>query len=184
MNGSRPNLMDPPSREGSRVPAPGGFDTLRARRARSTQGACLCTGNGGYTLCQMRRSVGPTQADVKQIDLVPPFSIRSNGMQTQVAIAGSGFGGLGTAIRLKQDGIEDFLILEKAGDVGGTWRDNSYPGCACDVESHLYSLSFAPNAEWTHRYSHQPEIWEYLQRCAREYALTPHLRFGTEVKSA
>jgi cation diffusion facilitator CzcD-associated flavoprotein CzcO len=111
----------------------------------------------------------------------PPYAAP---LRTQVAIAGSGFGGLGTAIRLKQDGVEDFLILERAGAVGGTWRDNSYPGCACDVESHLYSLSFAPNPEWTHRYSRQPEIWEYLRRCVRDHALGPHLRLETEVRSA
>ena len=68
---------------------------------------------------------------------------------TQIAIIGSGFGGLGAAIRLRQRGFEDFLIFERASDVGGTWRDNSYPGCACDVQSHLYSFSFAPNPDWS-----------------------------------
>jgi cation diffusion facilitator CzcD-associated flavoprotein CzcO len=105
-------------------------------------------------------------------------------VRTGIAIIGSGFGGLGAGIRLKREGRDDFLILEKAGDVGGTWRDNSYPGCACDVESHLYSFSFAPNPDWTDRYSRQPEIWAYLQRCAREKGLLPHLRFGHEVRSA
>jgi cation diffusion facilitator CzcD-associated flavoprotein CzcO len=105
-------------------------------------------------------------------------------VRTEVAIIGSGFGGLGAAIRLQQDGVHDFLILERADDVGGTWRDNTYPGCACDVESHLYSFSFAPNPDWTHRYSRQQEIWEYLQRCLRDYSLAPHLRFGTEMRSA
>lgn len=97
---------------------------------------------------------------------------------------GSGFGGLGAAIRLKQDGVSDFLILERAHDVGGTWRDNTYPGCACDVESHLYSLSFAPHPEWRHRYSRQPEIWDYLRGCVGRFGLGPHLRFGCEVRSA
>jgi cation diffusion facilitator CzcD-associated flavoprotein CzcO len=105
-------------------------------------------------------------------------------VHTGIAIIGSGFGGLGTGIRLKREGIEDFLILERAGDVGGTWRDNSYPGCACDVESHLYSLSFAPNPDWTDRYSRQPEIWAYLQRCARDHGLLPHVRFDHDVRSA
>ena len=72
--------------------------------------------------------------------------------QTRIAIVGSGFGGLGAAIRLKREGIDDFVILERADDVGGTWRDNTYPGCACDVESHLYSLSFAPEPGWTYRF--------------------------------
>lgn len=105
-------------------------------------------------------------------------------MHTQVAIVGSGFGGLGAAIRLKQSGINDFVVLERADDVGGTWRDNTYPGCACDVESHLYSFSFALNADWTWRFSRQPEIWAYLQRCAREFGVLSHIRFNTEVRAA
>jgi cation diffusion facilitator CzcD-associated flavoprotein CzcO len=102
----------------------------------------------------------------------------------RVAIVGSGFSGLGAAIRLKQEGIDDLVVLERADDVGGTWRDNSYPGCACDVPSHLYSFSFALNPDWTRSFSPQPEIWEYLRRCAREYGVMPHLRFGHEVLSA
>ena len=101
-----------------------------------------------------------------------------------VAIVGSGFGGLGAAIRLKRDGIDDFVILERAGDVGGTWRDNTYPGCACDVESHLYSLSFALEPGWTRRFSRQPEIWRYLQRLARDHDLLSHIRFHHEVRQA
>ena len=76
----------------------------------------------------------------------------------RVAVIGAGFAGLGTAIKLKQAGIEDFVVLERAGDLGGTWRDNSYPGCACDVPSHLYSYSFAPNPDWSRAFSAQPEI--------------------------
>jgi cation diffusion facilitator CzcD-associated flavoprotein CzcO len=105
-------------------------------------------------------------------------------VHSHVAIIGSGFGGLGAAIRLKQDGVDDFVILERADDVGGTWRDNTYPGCACDVESHLYSFSFAPEPGWSHRFSRQPEIWRYLQRCAREFNILPHLRFRHEVRAA
>jgi cation diffusion facilitator CzcD-associated flavoprotein CzcO len=105
-------------------------------------------------------------------------------VSARVAIIGSGFGGLGAAIRLKQEGFEDFVILERASDVGGTWRDNTYPGCACDVESHLYSFSFAPNPEWTHSFSPQPEIWAYLKRCARDFGLLPHIRFQHEVREA
>jgi cation diffusion facilitator CzcD-associated flavoprotein CzcO len=101
-----------------------------------------------------------------------------------VAIIGSGFGGLGTAIRLKRSGVTDFVLFERAGDVGGTWRDNTYPGCACDVESHLYSFSFAPNPDWTHSFSPQPEIWAYLQRCARAFGVLPHVRFRHEVRAA
>jgi cation diffusion facilitator CzcD-associated flavoprotein CzcO len=105
-------------------------------------------------------------------------------LHTHVAIIGSGFGGLGAAIRLKQDGVDDFVVLERAGDVGGTWRDNTYPGCACDVESHLYSYSFALEPTWSYRFSRQPEIWRYLQRCAREFGVLPHIRFHHEVTSA
>jgi cation diffusion facilitator CzcD-associated flavoprotein CzcO len=104
--------------------------------------------------------------------------------ETRIAIVGSGFGGLGAAIRLKLEGIDDFVVLERAGDVGGTWRDNTYPGCACDVESHLYSFSFAPEPDWTYRFSRQPEIWRYLQRCAHQFDVMPHIRFNRDVKCA
>jgi len=97
--------------------------------------------------------------------------------EVQIAIIGSGFGGLGTAIRLKNEGIEDFVIFERAADVGGVWRDNTYPGCACDVQSHLYSLSFAPNPDWTRSFSPQSEIWDYLRRCARDFGVLPHIHF-------
>jgi cation diffusion facilitator CzcD-associated flavoprotein CzcO len=102
----------------------------------------------------------------------------------RIAIVGAGFSGLGMAIRLKQAGIDDFVVLERAHDVGGTWRDNIYPGCQCDVPSHLYSFSFAPNPAWSRTYSCQPEIQTYLQHCAREYGILPHVRFGTEVQSS
>jgi len=102
----------------------------------------------------------------------------------RVAVVGSGFSGLGAAIRLKRDGIEDFVVLERAGDVGGTWRDNTYPGCACDVPSQLYSFSFALNPGWTRSFSPQPEIQEYLRRCVREHGLGPYLRFDQELLEA
>ena len=102
----------------------------------------------------------------------------------EIAIVGAGFSGLGMAIRLKQEGRHDFVVLERADEVGGTWWHNTYPGCACDVPSHLYSYSFAPNPEWSRTYSRQPEILDYLGRCADRFALHPHLRLGTEVKGA
>ena len=102
----------------------------------------------------------------------------------RVAVIGSGFAGLGMAIRMKQAGIEDFVVLERADEVGGTWRDNSYPGCQCDVPSHLYSFSFMPNPNWSRTYSTQPEIEAYLRRCAEEGGVTSHLRFGCDVVSA
>jgi cation diffusion facilitator CzcD-associated flavoprotein CzcO len=102
----------------------------------------------------------------------------------RVAIVGSGFGGLGAAIRLRQQGIDDFLVFERADDLGGTWRDNSYPGCTCDVPSHLYSFSFAPNPGWSRSFSGQPEIWEYLRACAHRFGIGPRIRFGHEVHAA
>ena len=104
--------------------------------------------------------------------------------QVRIAIVGSGFAGLGMAIRLRQAGIEDFVVLERAGDLGGTWQANTYPGCQCDVPSHLYSFSFAPNPSWTRTYSRQPEIWAYLRGCAKRYGLASHLRFGHELTGA
>jgi cation diffusion facilitator CzcD-associated flavoprotein CzcO len=100
----------------------------------------------------------------------------------RVAVVGSGFGGLGAAVRLRREGVTDFVVLERADSVGGTWRDNSYPGCACDVPSHLYSFSFAPNPEWPRTFSGQPHIRAYLEHVADTFGLRPHLRLGTEVK--
>jgi cation diffusion facilitator CzcD-associated flavoprotein CzcO len=101
-----------------------------------------------------------------------------------VAVIGSGFAGLGMAIRLKQQGVADFIVLERAGDVGGTWRENTYPGCQCDVPSHLYSLSFARNPDWSRTFSMQPEIEAYLRRVAEDYDVRRHLRFDCDVTSA
>ena len=102
----------------------------------------------------------------------------------EVLIVGTGFAGLGMAIRLKQAKIEDFLVLEQADDVGGTWRDNHYPGCACDVQSHLYSFSFEPWPRWTREFAPQREILEYLRHCASKYGVRPHVRFGARVERA
>src|ERR1700704_6676680 len=93
------------------------------------------------------------------------------GQTVDVAIVGSGFAGLGAAVRLAQAGRNDFVVLEKGGSLGGTWRDNTYPGCACDVQSHLYSFSFAPNPNWTHAYSPAGEIHAYLRRCAERFGV-------------
>jgi cation diffusion facilitator CzcD-associated flavoprotein CzcO len=102
----------------------------------------------------------------------------------RIAIIGAGFAGLGMAIRLKQEGIHDFVILERADDLGGTWRDNSYPGCACDVPSHLYSFSFAPNPKWSHIFARQGEILEYLRECATRFNVLHHIRYGHDVTGA
>jgi cation diffusion facilitator CzcD-associated flavoprotein CzcO len=102
----------------------------------------------------------------------------------RIAIIGSGFSGIGMGIRLKRAGEHDFAILERAGDLGGTWRDNTYPGCRCDVPSHLYSFSFAPNPNWSSTFSGQREIWDYLRDCAERYGLMPHMRFDHDVIGA
>jgi cation diffusion facilitator CzcD-associated flavoprotein CzcO len=102
----------------------------------------------------------------------------------RIAIVGTGFSGLGMAIRLQQEGERDFVLLERAGEVGGTWYANTYPGCRCDVPSHLYSYSFAPNPEWSSTFSPQREILDYLRACAERYGLLPHVRFQTELTGA
>jgi cation diffusion facilitator CzcD-associated flavoprotein CzcO len=101
----------------------------------------------------------------------------------RVAIVGSGFAGIGASVALQEAGI-DHVVLERAEDVGGTWRDNTYPGCRCDVPSHLYSFSFAPNPEWSETYSPQPEIQAYLRRVAEERGVLARTRFGHEVREA
>lgn len=101
-----------------------------------------------------------------------------------VIVIGTGFAGLGMAIQLRQHGMTDFVVLERAADVGGTWRDNRYPGCACDVPSRLYSFSFALNPSWSRNFSPQWEIWDYLRHCAERYGLHPHIRFHHEVLDA
>lgn len=104
--------------------------------------------------------------------------------RVRIAIIGSGFAGLGAAIRLRQSGETDFVVLERASEVGGVWRDNSYPGCACDVQSRLYSFSFAPKADWSRAYAPQAEILGYLRDCARRFDVLPHVRFEHEVRAA
>ncbi|SDF64829.1 flavin-containing monooxygenase [Pseudonocardia oroxyli] len=99
-------------------------------------------------------------------------------------IVGSGFAGLGAAVKLDEAGRRDFLILEKGDSLGGTWRDNVYPGCACDVESHLYSFSFFPNPDWTRTFARQPEIRAYLEATADRYRLRDRIRFGVQVVGA
>ncbi len=102
----------------------------------------------------------------------------------RVLIIGAGFAGLGLAMRLRQQGHEDFLILEKGEEPGGTWRDNHYPGAACDVPSHLYSFSFEPKLDWSRRYAPQPEIFAYVRQCIERHRLAPHIRCRSEVAEA
>ncbi len=102
----------------------------------------------------------------------------------RVVVIGAGPGGLCTGYKLLEAGFHDFVILDKADGVGGTWRHNQYPGAACDVPSLLYSYSFAMKKDWSRPYAEQPEILEYLEQCATTFGLEPHLRLGTGVRSA
>ncbi|MGW0580520.1 flavin-containing monooxygenase [Streptomyces sp. NPDC002920] len=99
----------------------------------------------------------------------------------EALVIGSGMSGIGAAVALRRAGVRDLVLLEKADDLGGTWRDNTYPGCACDVPSALYSYSFAPNPEWTRAFAGQAEIRAYLRDTAAAHGVTPLVRFGTEV---
>jgi len=99
----------------------------------------------------------------------------------EALIIGAGFGGIGMGRALLQAGIDAFVILERAQDVGGVWRDNAYPGAACDVPSHLYSFSFAPNPDFPRTFATQPDILAYLRTCTRAFGLLPHLHLGQEV---
>ncbi|WP_297701040.1 FAD-dependent oxidoreductase, partial [Mycobacterium sp.] len=98
-----------------------------------------------------------------------------------VAIIGAGFGGLGAAVALRRAGIDDVVIIEGSDGVGGTWRRNTYPGAACDIQSHLYSFSFAPNTSWSRTYARQPEILAYLESVADDFDLRRHLMLDTTV---
>ncbi|MEZ4462380.1 MAG: NAD(P)/FAD-dependent oxidoreductase [bacterium] len=102
----------------------------------------------------------------------------------RIAIIGTGFAGLAMGIQLKQHGFEDFVIFEREATVGGTWRDNHYPGAACDVQSHLYSLSFAPNPRWSRQFAPQAEILEYTRGLVETYGLGPHIRCSEGVEYA
>ena len=124
-----------------------------------------------------------TQAPSRPDHLVDTSS-RGGRRHLGVLIIGSGFAGLGAAIRLRQDGREDFLVVERGSEVGGTWRDNTYPGAACDVPSHLYSYSFELNPRWSRSFSPQPEIQDYLRSVAAKYRVADKHLFRTEVTQA
>jgi cation diffusion facilitator CzcD-associated flavoprotein CzcO len=102
----------------------------------------------------------------------------------RVVVVGAGFAGIGMAVTLMREGVRDLVVLEKSDDVGGVWRDNTYPGAACDVPSHLYSFSFAPEGRWSKRFAEQSEILAYLRRTAEELGVLPLVRFGAEVAAA
>lgn len=107
----------------------------------------------------------------------------SCGVRTDAVIVGAGMSGLCQAVEFSRAGV-DFVLLEKADDLGGTWRDNTYPGASCDVESHVYSYSFEPDPGWSSTFARQPEILAYLRGVARRRGVLPHIRFGTDVTGA
>ncbi|MGF2685665.1 flavin-containing monooxygenase [Marinobacter sp. DUT-3] len=109
---------------------------------------------------------------------------KASAKKPSVIIIGTGFGGLCMAIQLKQAGFESFTMLEKAGNVGGTWRDNTYPGAACDVQSHFYSYSFEPKHDWSRKFGLQKELLGYMESCVDKYGLTSHIQFHQEVTRA
>ncbi|MBF6182353.1 flavin-containing monooxygenase [Nocardia otitidiscaviarum] len=102
----------------------------------------------------------------------------------QIAVLGAGFGGIGLAIKLREAGFDDLVLLERADELGGTWQANTYPGCACDVPSQLYSYSFAPNPNWSRTYGRQREILDYLRSVAERHDVVRHLRLNTELLDA
>ncbi len=104
--------------------------------------------------------------------------------RVHIAILGTGFSGLGMAIELRRHGYTDFVVIERKEDMGGTWHDNTYPGCACDIPSHLYSFSFAPNPNWSRWYSPQHEIQAYLRDCAQRFGVLPYIQWKCELLEA
>jgi cation diffusion facilitator CzcD-associated flavoprotein CzcO len=105
-------------------------------------------------------------------------------IKVDVLIVGGGFSGLCMAIKLRQAGMNSFLLLEKSDDIGGTWYDNRYPGCACDIPSHLYSFSFEPSPDWSRMYPGQQEIHDYLKRVVQRHELAPQIRLNTRFHEA
>jgi cation diffusion facilitator CzcD-associated flavoprotein CzcO len=122
-------------------------------------------------------TIEKTPAAGRRKTVVQPAVVQT----TDVLIIGAGFAGLGTAIRLQQSGVKNIVILERAQDVGGTWRDNTYPGAACDIPSNLYSYSFAQNPDWSRSFSGSAEILGYVHHLAKEFKLLPLVRFGENV---
>jgi cation diffusion facilitator CzcD-associated flavoprotein CzcO len=102
----------------------------------------------------------------------------STGFQRpKIAILGAGVAGLCMAMQLRRAGIDNFTVFDKSDGIGGTWRNNTYPGSGCDVPSHLYCFSFEPNPDWTRKFAEQSEILSYLERCATKYELWDQIRF-------
>jgi len=124
---------------------------------------------------------------VPTLEQSAPAAASANALPAEtldVLIVGAGFSGLGMAIKLLEAGTRSFLVIEKADDIGGTWYVNQYPGCACDIPSHLYSFSFDRNPDWSRMYSGRDEIQQYLKSCAQRYGLWPYIRVNTRMQEA
>lgn len=115
---------------------------------------------------------------------MPPSELQPDDATVDIVVVGAGFSGIGAACRLLERGFTDFVVLERADEVGGTWRDNVYPGAACDIRSDLYSFSFAPNPDWRWAYGRQPEILDYLIGVSRKAGIRERIRFGVELERA
>src|SRR5688572_33106417 len=131
----------------------------------------------------LERRRDPLGQAAERVDLTTlSVSVARMARKVSVAIVGAGFGGVATAVQLKQRGIDDIVILERGDRIGGVWRANTYPGAACDVPSHLYSLSFAPHSTWSRRFSPGDEIQEYLEHVARRFDVFKRPRFNSDVQ--
>jgi cation diffusion facilitator CzcD-associated flavoprotein CzcO len=113
----------------------------------------------------------------------PPDTEASTAEHHRVVIVGAGFAGIGAAIELKRRGV-DLVVLERSTDVGGTWRENTYPGCRCDVPASLYSLSAVPDTRWSASYPPQSEIQDYIRHCAETEGIMAHIRWGHVLEEA
>ena len=141
--------------------------------------ACVVVGWGGAGPSAVRDG-----SDRPAPARTPPRPMTPLPSHVRIAIIGAGFGGLGMAVRLVREDERDFVVLERASEVGGVWRENRYPGAACDVESRLYELDEVPNPDWSRRFAQQPEIRAYLEGLVSDYDLGPHLALGTSLESA
>ena len=171
-----------PGRPGEREDPPGQLllrqpDRIR-RHSRRVEGTRRTGGIRDSMPAVHRRSSG----DQTRRYLAGRMLALSRRRSPRVVIIGAGFGGLAAAVALRRKGIDDLSIIERADGVGGTWRQNVYPGAACDIQSHLYSFSFAPNRAWTRTYAYQPEILAYLESVADDFDLRRHLMLDTSVR--
>src|SRR6478735_9604170 len=161
-----------PGGPGEREDPPGQFLLRQPNRIRRhTRGVAV-----------QRRTRGLRNVVTKRYLLGRIMALSRRRPSPRVVIIGAGFGGLAAAVALRRRGIDDLTIIERSDGVGGTWRRNVYPGAACDIQSHLYSFSFAPNRAWSRTYAYQPEILAYLETVADDFDLRRHLMLGTSVR--